>query len=189
MDLTQLSNEELQSMFNMGSFAAGQELANRRASDNTMRDMSAIERENLRNAIARNLASDPQGTTRTFNIPFVAPEDDDYENIQRFVEAPDYRNIFQKGYDAYMDQSGTSRGIINLILSGGNLPAAAAGFFAPKIASSVRSGLDYLFGNRLDERQLAQNIQSAESDSPDSSGISSFDAAVAAGIEAAEDDA
>jgi hypothetical protein len=122
------------------------------------------------------------------NVSSDDDDDDDYENIERFAEEPDYRNIFQKGYDAYMDQSGTSRGIMNLILSGGNPFAAAAGFFAPQIASSVVSGLDYLFGNRLDERQLAQNIQSAESDSPDSSGISSFDAAVSAGIQAAEDD-
>ena len=53
MDLTQLSDEELQSMFNMGSFAAGQELASRRSADNTTKDMTAIERENLRSAIRK----------------------------------------------------------------------------------------------------------------------------------------
>lgn len=69
MDLTQLSDEELQSMFNMGSFAAGQELANRRSAGNTMRDMTPLERENMREAIRRNLVTDTQGDIRTFDIP------------------------------------------------------------------------------------------------------------------------
>ena len=69
MDLTQLSDEELQSMFNMGSFAAGQELASRRSADNTTKDMTAIEKDNLREAIKRNLITDKQGDIRTFDIP------------------------------------------------------------------------------------------------------------------------
>tara|TARA_R100000005_G_C4979353_1_gene189587 strand:+ start:1062 stop:1610 length:549 start_codon:yes stop_codon:yes gene_type:complete len=159
------------------------------------RGIMGLDNETLTNlAILRDNIRDQQGNVLTFDMQptnniLYDEDEDDYENIERFAEEPDYRNIFQKGYDAYMDQSGTSRGIMNLVLSGGNPFAAAAGFFAPQIASSVRSGLDYLFGNRLDERQLAKNIESAESDSPDSSGISSFDAAVSAGIRAAEDDA
>jgi|TARA_R100000455_G_C6202606_1_gene72819 hypothetical protein len=184
MDLTQLSDEELQSMLNMGSFAAGQELANRRASYNPMRDMSAIERENLRNAIARNLASDPQGTIRTFNIPFVAPEDDDYENIQRFVEAPDYRNIFQKGLDFYRESPQTRLGIGALL---GGLPGAVASFFAPKVFDTVSEGIGSIFGPRVDMSAVQRGIESARDDDSQE-GISSFDAAVSAGIQAAEDD-
>ena len=57
MDLTSLTEDELQQLANVGNFAAMAELANRRSPDNTMKSMTPIERENLRNAIARNLAS------------------------------------------------------------------------------------------------------------------------------------
>ena len=68
MDLTQLSEEELQQLANIGNFAAMSELASRRSADNTMGDMSAIERENLREAIKRNLVTDTQGDIQTFDI-------------------------------------------------------------------------------------------------------------------------
>ena len=103
MDLTQLSNEELQSMFNMGSFAAGQELANRRNAGNTMRDMTPLERENMREAIRRNLVTDTQGDIRTFDIP--------KDNIDM---------------DAYSDSelmesdTTSSKGIIDLLTEGGS---------------------------------------------------------------------
>lgn len=103
MDLTQLSNEELQSMFNMGSFAAGQELANRRNAGNTMRDMTSLERENIREAIRRNLVTDTQGDIRTFDIP-----KDDID------------------MDAYSDSelmesdTTSSKGILNLLTEGGS---------------------------------------------------------------------
>ena len=46
------------------------------------------------------------------NYPYLDPntkgilqlvEDDDYENIERFVEEPDYRNPFQKALDFYRE--------------------------------------------------------------------------------------
>ena len=54
-------------------------------------------------------------------------------------------------------------------------------------------GLNEIFGNEytgsgINKAALQQGITAAESDSPDSSGVSSFDAAVSAGIQAAEDD-
>jgi hypothetical protein len=119
----------------------------------------------------------------------LSSDDDDYENIERFAEEPDYRNIFQKGYDAYMDQSGTSRGIMNLILSGGNPFAAAAGFFAPQISDGISSLASRLFGNRMDMQAFDRGMQSAMDDTdPADMGTSSFDSAVSAGIQAAEDD-
>ena len=54
-------------------------------------------------------------------------------------------------------------------------------------------GGNELFGNEytnsgLNKAALQQGSTAAESDSPDSSGVSSFDAAVSAGIQSAEDD-
>ena len=106
MDLTQLSNEELQSMFNMGSFAAGQELANRRNAGNTMRDMTPLERENMREAIRRNLVTDTQGDIRTFDIP--KQEQDDTDLMQYS--------------DSELMESDTSspKGILKLLTEGGS---------------------------------------------------------------------
>ena len=116
-------------------------------------------------------------------------DEDDYENIRKFAEEPDNRNIFQRGYDAYMDQSGTSRGIMNLILSGGNPLAAAAGFFAPQISEGIGSLASSLFGNRMDMTKFNEGMRSAMDDTdPADMGTSSFDSAVSAGIQAAEDD-
>ena len=106
MDLTQLSNEELQSMFDMGSFAAGQELANRRNAGNTMRDMTPLERENMREAIRRNLVTDTQGDIRTFDIP--KQEQDDTDLMQYS--------------DSELMESDTSSpgGILKLLTEGGS---------------------------------------------------------------------
>ena len=106
MDLTQLSNEELQSMFDMGSFAAGQELANRRNAGNTMRDMTPLERENMREAIRRNLVTDTQGDIRTFDIP--KQEQDDTDLMQYS--------------DSELMESDTSspQGILKLLTEGGS---------------------------------------------------------------------
>ena len=62
MDLSQLTESELQQLANVGNFSALGELANRR--NTTTRSMESIEKENIRNAIARNLAADSQGTIR-----------------------------------------------------------------------------------------------------------------------------
>ena len=54
-------------------------------------------------------------------------------------------------------------------------------------------GGNEMFGNEftnsgINKAALQKGITAAESDSPDSSGVSSFDAAVSAGIQSAEDD-
>ena len=69
MDLTTLTEQELQQLANIGNFAAMSELASRRSADNTTKDMTAIEKDNLREAIKRNLITDKQGDIRTFDIP------------------------------------------------------------------------------------------------------------------------
>ena len=69
MDLTQLSDEELQTLANIGNFAAMGELARRSNPGNTLRDMSGIERVDTNEAIRRNIELDRQGDVRTFDIP------------------------------------------------------------------------------------------------------------------------
>ena len=75
MDLTSLTEDELQQLANVGNFAAMAELARRSNPGNTMQDMTAIERENIREAIRRNLVTDRQGDVTTFDIP----EDEDID--------------------------------------------------------------------------------------------------------------
>jgi len=74
MDLSQLTESELQQLANVGNFSALGELANRR--NTTTRSMKSIEEENIRNAIARNLEIDPQGDIKTFNMS----QDNDLES-------------------------------------------------------------------------------------------------------------
>lgn len=146
---------------------------------------------NLNDYLGVMSASQIQPVIQPTNILYDEDEDD-YENIEKFAEEPDYRNIFQKGYDAYMDQSGTSRGIMNLILSGGNPFAAAAGFFAPQISDGISSLASSLFGNRMDMTKFNEGMRSAMDDTDPAdmgtSAPSAFDSAVSAGIQAAEDD-
>ena len=111
-------------------------------------------------------------------------EDDDYENIEEFVEEPDYRNIFQKGMDFYRDSPSTRLGIGALL---GGPVGALTSFFAPKIFDSVSEGIGNIFGPRVDMNKVTEGIQS-NIDDDSQEGISSFDAAVSAGIQAAEDD-
>ena len=73
MDLTQLSDQELQTLANVGNFAAMGELARRSNPGNTLGEMSAIERENINEAIRKNIELDTQGNIITFDIP----EDED----------------------------------------------------------------------------------------------------------------
>tara|TARA_Y100001937_G_scaffold122709_1_gene184334 strand:- start:424 stop:915 length:492 start_codon:yes stop_codon:yes gene_type:complete len=130
------------------------------------------------------------------NYPYLDPntkgilqlvEDNDYENIERFVEAPDYRNPFQKALDFYRDSPGTRLGIGALL---GGPVGALTSLFAPKIFDSVSDGIGSIFGNRMDMDAFNKGMKSAMDDTdPADVGVSSFDAAVAAGIEAAEDDA
>ena len=111
-------------------------------------------------------------------------EDDDYENIEEFVEEPDYRNIFQKGMDFYRDSPGTRLGIGALL---GGPVGALTSFFAPQVFDSVSEGIGNIFGPRVDMNKVTEGIQS-NVDDDSQEGISSFDAAVSAGIQAAEDD-
>ena len=103
MDLTSLTEDELQQLANVGNFAAMAELANRRSPDNTMRSMTPIERENLKEAIRRNLVTDRQGDITTFDIP--------RDNIDM---------------DAYSDSelmesdTTSSKGILDLLAEGGS---------------------------------------------------------------------
>lgn len=112
-------------------------------------------------------------------------DEDDYENVKPFVEAPDYRNIFQKGMDFYRESPGARLGI-GALLGGGPLGALVS-LFAPKILDSVSDGIGSIFGPRVDMNKVTEGIQS-NVDDDSQEGISSFDAAVSAGIQAAEDD-
>ena len=118
------------------------------------------------------------------NVQPTRVEDDDYENIEEFVEAPDYRNPFQKAFDFYRDSPGTRLGI-GALLGGG--VGALTSFFAPKIFDSVSEGIGNIFGPRVDMAAVQRGIESAQDDDSQE-GVSSFDAAVSAGIQAAEDD-
>ena len=111
-------------------------------------------------------------------------KDDDYENIEEFVEAPDYRNPFQKALDFYRETPQARLGIGALL---GGPVGALASFFAPKVFDSVSEGIGNIFGPRVDMNKVTEGIKS-NVDDDSQEGISSFDAAVAAGIEAAEDD-
>ena len=128
--------------------------------------------------------NDYVGILQNLPIQPTVVEDDDYENIEKFVEEPDYRNIFQKGMDFYRDSPGTRLGIGALL---GGPVGALTSFFAPKIFDSVSEGIGNIFGPRVDMNKVTEGIQS-NVDDDSQEGISSFDAAVSAGIQAAEDD-
>ena len=103
MDLTTLTEQELQQLANIGNFAAMSELASRRSADNTTKDMTAIERENLREAIKRNLITDKQGDIRTFDIPKDDIDMDAYSDSE------------------LMESDTTSKkGIVDLLMEGGS---------------------------------------------------------------------
>ena len=128
--------------------------------------------------------NDYVGILQNLPIQPTVVEDDDYENIEKFVEEPDYRNIFQKGMDFYRDSPSTRIGIGALL---GGPVGALTSFFAPKIFDSVSEGIGNIFGPRVDMNKVTEGIQS-NVDDDSQEGISSFDAAVSAGIQAAEDD-
>ena len=128
--------------------------------------------------------NDYVGILQNLPIQPTVVEDDDYENIEKFVEEPDYRNIFQKGMDFYRDSPSTRIGIGALL---GGPFGALTSFFAPKIFDSVSEGIGNIFGPRVDMNKVTEGIQS-NVDDDSQEGISSFDAAVSAGIQAAEDD-
>ena len=103
MDLTTLTEQELQQLANIGNFAAMSELASRRSADNTTKDMTAIEKDNLREAIKRNLITDKQGDIRTFDIPKDDIDMDAYSDSE------------------LMESDTTSKkGIVDLLMEGGS---------------------------------------------------------------------
>ena len=118
------------------------------------------------------------------NVQPTRVEDDDYENIEEFVEAPDYRNPLQKALDFYRETPQARLGIGALL---GGPVGALASFFAPRVFDSVSEGIGNIFGPRVDMAKVQQGIDSARDDDSQE-GVSSFDAAVSAGIQAAEDD-
>ena len=118
------------------------------------------------------------------NLQPTRVEDDDYENIEEFVEAPDYRNPFQKALDFYKESPQARLGIGALL---GGPVGALASLFAPRVLDTVSEGVGNIFGPRVDMDKVQQGIDSAQDDDSQE-GISSFDAAVSAGIQAAEDD-
>jgi hypothetical protein len=118
------------------------------------------------------------------NLQPTRVEDDDYENIDKFIEEPDYRNIFQKGMNFYRESPGTRLGLGALL---GGPMGALTSFFGPKIFDGISDGIGNIFGPRVDMSKVQQGIQSAQDDDSQE-GVSSFDSAVSAGIQAAEDD-
>lgn len=109
-----------------------------------------------------------------------------------------------------MPESGGDGGINNIVRGAGFGEPPGLGLstlvtmFAPPVGMAMTArnlaskgqlpfGLNEIFGNEytgsgINKEALRRGIESAESDSPDSAGMSSFDAAVSAGIQAAEDD-
>ena len=136
----------------------------------------------MQNSVMENFPIDYVGILE--NLQPTKVEDDDYESIDKFLEEPDYRNIFQKGMDVYRESPGARLGIGALL--GGPIGALAS-FFGPKIFDGISDGIGNIFGPRVDMSKVQQGIQSAQDDDSQE-GVSSFDSAVSAGIQAAEDD-
>jgi len=95
-----------------------------------------------------------------------------------------------RGSDFGTPPSGLASFLVGLIA-----PPVGGAMALRNLASKGRLpfGGNEIFGNEftnsgINKTALQQGITAAESDSPDSSGVSSFDAAVSAGIQSAEDD-
>ena len=127
--------------------------------------------------------NDYVGILQNLPIQPTVVEDDDYENIEKFVEEPDLKYI-SKRYGFLQRQSWYKISIGALL---GGPVGALTSFFAPKIFDSVSEGIGNIFGPRVDMNKVTEGIQS-NVDDDSQEGISSFDAAVSAGIQAAEDD-
>ena len=95
-----------------------------------------------------------------------------------------------RGSDFGTPPSGLASFLVGLVA-----PPVGGAMALRNLASKGRLpfGGNEIFGNEftnsgINKTALQQGITAAESDSPDSSGVSSFDAAVSAGIQSAEDD-
>ena len=91
------------------------------------------------------------------NLQPTRVKDDDYENIEEFVEAPDYRNPLQKALDFYKESPQARLGIGALL---GGPVGALASLFAPKIFDTVSEGIGNIFGPRVDMGKVTEGIQS-----------------------------
>ena len=152
MDLSQLTESELQQLANVGNFSALGELANRR--NTTTRSMESIEKENIRNAIARNLAADSQGTIKTFNMSQdnlksnMLDNDNESQNDGAFIPEEEtgvlsLRDILadlgRKGVEGFKDVAG--RGIASQALgTAGGMILGPLGYLAGGIFGALKGG-------------------------------------------------
>lgn len=176
MDLTQLSNEQLQQMFNMGSFAAGAELANRRQGDPY--DFGNLYSEQKLGPTIPVSAGGNIFTTRfdkyapSFmdqGVTQLTPEQE-YQlyleteggNIDReYGEKFKPQGIFSRALD-FAQRPDVRSGIGYLL---GGLPGAALSFFAPRIGEGIT--------NLFNRTQPAANVpirNIGDMDMSDSSG-------------------
>jgi hypothetical protein len=147
--------------------------------DTPTREFGDIRAGFPRQGIFGNVNINPELTEEELIQKFLQTEGGDIET-DPFVQ----QNIFQKGLDFYRESPQTRLGIGALL---GGLPGAVASFFAPKVFDTVSEGIGSIFGPRVDMSAVQRGIESARDDDSQE-GISSFDAAVSAGIQAAEDD-
>lgn len=111
MDLTQLSNEQLQQMFNMGSFAAGAELANRRQGDpydfgNLYSEQKLGPTVPAGGSIYTSRFDKYAPSFMNEGIIQLTPETSDYEEDDGGITEYDTRNIFQRGLDYLSNNRG-----------------------------------------------------------------------------------
>ena len=164
MDLTQLSDQELQTLANVGNFAAMGELARRSNPGNTLGEMSAIERENINEAIRKNIELDRQGNIITFDIP----EDDDLDaySDSELMESDttSSRGILDLIKDYVMGGGIIGRGITSLANMAGDAFKGSR-FYNPRTASGnrlfapgARAGDAVGLGFRRDANRFANMI-------------------------------
>ena len=175
MDLTQLSDEELQTLANIGNFAAMGELARRSNPGNTLGEMSAIERENINEAIRRNIELDTQGNIITFDIPEDEDSDLDAYSDSELMESDttSSRGILDLIKDYVMGGGIIGRGITSLANMAGDAfkgsrfynPRTASGnrLFAPGARAGDAFGLNFRrdanrFGNMLNRLAAGKSI-------------------------------
>ena len=175
MDLTQLSDQELQTLANVGNFAAMGELARRSNPGNTLGEMSAIERENINEAIRKNIELDTQGNIITFDIPEDEDSDLDAYSDSELMESDttSSRGILDLIKDYVMGGGIIGRGITSLANMAGDAfkgsrfynPRTASGnrLFAPGARAGDAVGLNFRrdanrFGNMLNRLAAGKNI-------------------------------
>ena len=166
MDLTQLSDQELQTLANVGNFAAMGELARRSNPGNTLGEMSAIERENINEAIRKNIELDRQGNIITFDIPEDEDSDLDAYSDSELMESDttSSRGILDLIKDYVMGGGIIGRGITSLANMAGDAFKGSR-FYNPRTASGnrlfapgARAGDAVGLGFRRDANRFANMI-------------------------------